>query len=182
MKRHTLIRGLNILGYMALYVQWMWLIMLFIPTIIDSGLLAPPTDEAPTPVVVPPASGSGIEPLYIIGAIVLAVAAFALTVYAIMKSPGVVTDAGEKTTARIANAALPLFTHRKKLSKRRQFQLSLRLQYYLKLILSLLAFLLLFATSLIDSPLPLSVTVTIGLILLPWAMLWFTLAYVFTRR
>lgn len=184
MNRSTFARILNSFGYAALYLQLLWVVILFVPTIVSSHVLAPQATNGsthPLTIDVATAEHSSLGPIVIILTLLVIVGAVLLTAYAVAKGPGTVTTAGEDVTLQVATKLVPIVTHHKKLAKAQRRQLSALLQLGIKLSLSLFAFLLVFTTLLIHTSVPFGASLAIAFILLPWAFLWFSLAHLLRR-
>lgn len=180
--RTSLARFLNTLGYIALYLQYIWVTVLALPWLLEIRTL-PIASPAPEPQPSPAShQAANIDPtLAIIVSCVIAAAVVAIAIYAIYKTPKMATDAGEALTTRATQKLLPIATHHKKISKKARYTLSRRLQLGIKLALAAIGFLLTFGTYLWPSALSPALSVTVGLILLPCTVLWFSLAFIFAR-
>lgn len=179
MKRATIATTFLNLGYLALSLQWLWLIVLLLPALLDSSLIAglsttQPTSPGPTVNTPGPISYA------VAGAAV--VLALAVGSYAMFTGPGYAKRHMEKSTKSIAKLSIPTMTGHKKLTTKRKLVLSKRLEYTVKLVLSVVALVGLFVPVIYSlSPLTMDIVFAVGGYLFVWTMVWFTLDF-FTRQ
>ncbi len=173
---HHLRSTFNFFGYFAIYIQWMWVLALFVPMLAKSDVLKPtPTQSAATASALqlpelPHALTLGLS-------ILITILVIALVVYALMKGPGPAVESVDTATSKLADNIVPLVTHHKKISQKRRAVLNQRLVFIIKIASSFLAFLALFATYAISPSISYGVIFAIGFMLLPWPLVWFSLVY-----
>ncbi len=171
------------LGYTSLYFQWMWALAVFIPVFLNAST----SPEPSLPVVIQPSPNStsidvsGIPaPLIIILSVVLTLFAIVLVVFALKRGPAHTIRQLDTKTDVMATKLSPVFLPAKA-SARRKRTLSRRLSLSMKLSFSLLGFLCLLTSFVVDVPLERGVVFAVGFMLLPWPLVWFSLAYMFDR-
>jgi len=176
MARHSFASVCTTFGYISLTLQWLWLSVLFMPLLLDSTLFtqlsSPP--ETRSDVTVPEL----FTPLSYIVAGIAIVLALGVGLFAAIKAPTVVTKRAEKITYSSAQHFAPKLLHHKKITKKQRRTLNRRVQLAIKLLLSIVAFVGLLGTFLINViPLTPSVIFSVGFFLLPWTLLWFGMSY-----
>lgn len=169
---------MNVLGYFSLSFQLLWTVSVYIPFVLDAEWLNIFT--TPVKYEIEPTVPSEISWLPIVFAALAAVAAVGVGIYALLKTPGIVTTKAEKTTKSLSlNLARPI-AHKQHMSKKRIFILSRRIQLFLKLGLLVTIFVALLPSLLLDTQLPHEVLLVAGAWLLVWPLLWFLLGYALT--
>ena len=179
--RTSISRGFNTLGLISTYVQWVWVVIVCTPSLLASNLLTrdTPTDGSATQESIANSLVESLGPFQAIVGIMIFVIACLFVGFAIKRSSGVMTESTEKVLDSTTDYIMPTITHGKKVSKNKQRQLSVRIKFLIKCSLSLLAFLVLPFTVLLPvRTIDMSLVITIGLILLPWSLIWFMLSHV----
>ena len=126
------------LGYISIFFQWTWTLLLFIYPIITENpeLLLPQHDAA--------SSGGAFEfdsafaPLATIIAIVVTVAIIALTAVVLVRLPKTVGKKAAEVTRATASTVLPAITRHKKITKKKRERLSYQIVLGIKCILIIL--------------------------------------------
>lgn len=124
-------------GYVVCLLQWLWIVILTLPILLDSGWLSsfvipenqlPPAEEIKSETVSPllVAIGGGITILML-----------ALSALIIFKLPSKVVQTGTVITHAAADAIVPLVTHHKRLPAKKTRILTIRVLLYIKLALVL---------------------------------------------
>lgn len=122
--RQILNRGFLALGYMSLTLQWLWILMIGLPPMIESGIfdsLAPTVSEpsAPSP-------SMEFSPALAMIAGVITLIFLVITVIVIIKLPKTISNAGEKVIHQTSEAIIPVITHNKKISAKKKRLLTRR--------------------------------------------------------
>lgn len=122
-------------GYISICVQWTWLaVTLIIPLLSTSPAKdvfmpsAPSTPSNPPAIVLP----DFVQVLFIIGAVIFAVA---ISIYVVIATPKAVGRAGRAVTQTSARAAAKQLSKKRRYSQSTKRQLQLRITLGLKLIL-----------------------------------------------
>ena len=122
-------------GYISICVQWTWLVVtLVIPLLSNSPAKdvfmpsAPSTPSSPPAIVLP----DFVQVLFIIGAVIFAVA---VSIYVVIVAPKTVGRAGRAVTQTSARAATKQLSKKRLYSQSAKRQLQLRITLGLKLIL-----------------------------------------------
>lgn len=132
----TLLRGF---GYFAMVLGWLWLVVIALPPLIDSGVfdtLLPDTEtieeskRPPVPAALSPVAGIAVS--------IVTVIMLLLTFVTLWKLPKTVTKTGDKVVMKSVQTVLPMIQHHKPMPKRRKQLLSQRLAYFIQLGLSIL--------------------------------------------
>ena len=126
------------LGYISIFFQWTWTLLLFIyPIITENPELLLPQDNA--------ASNTGafefdpaFAPLATIIAIVVTVAIIALTAVVLVRLPKTVGKKAAEVTRATASTVLPAITRHKKITKKKRERLSYQIVLGIKCILIIL--------------------------------------------
>lgn len=176
-----LARFFDTLGYIALYIQFAWLLVLALPLLLQLDEATNPKTEQPShsqqvaidSLQVSPTTATVLTVIVILLLVII-------TAYALYKTPKMTADIGESVTSRATSLLMPIATHHKKISKKNRLALSRRLQFYIKISLALFAFFLTFCTYIFASPLSPGVSVTVGFMLMPWTIIWFSIHFAMT--
>ncbi|MFZ1258804.1 MAG: hypothetical protein WAQ25_05030 [Candidatus Saccharimonas sp.] len=144
-KRLIIINSVGALVYMSLLLQAVWAVIIIgYPLIISTDRSwffpsAPSTSPPPTP----------ISPEFspVIGAItaVIAVAFILLTIIVFIRLPKAIGQQGAKATRVASQSLVPMVTQHKKIPKKRFITLDYRLTVAIKIAVSVVCFLVLFA-------------------------------------
>lgn len=182
-KQRLLIQTLGVLGYISCIFQWLWTIVIFLPSLLENEtlkiLLLPPDtsqmpDEAPTLTQEP-------SLFFTIIAIIVTLLVIAVSVYVLLRLPIAIAKAGKTTTTRAARTIVPLVTHHKPLAPKKEKLLTARIIRWLKFIACIMPMLLLSFVLLIDTSLPKNLVVLIGGVLALTSIFWFGLEYLLAK-
>lgn len=124
-------------AYFVCMLQWLWIIILVLPTLIDSGLLAsfaPPRVEKPQVAIVDDTSQS---PLLLITGGIVTLLMIVLTIYILIKFPSKVAQNGSTIAHKAADVIVPVVSHHKPISPKKRRTLTARVLFYVKLALVL---------------------------------------------
>lgn len=135
--RHVVARVLLGFAYISICFQWLWVLALGLPPLIEAGIfdsfttseVAPPTNS---PINDPP------SPLLTIGAGIVTIIFLIITVVVIIKLPKAVAQTGETIVHQTAEVIVPVITHHKKLPAKTKRALTQRLTNLLRSMLVLL--------------------------------------------
>lgn len=167
----------GILGYLSVMLQWLWLTVLLLPSVLENqtvkDIFLP--QEAPKQVV----ETAYQTPSFVLVALAVIITIVILVVTAIVlaRLPATIARVGKKTTDRAAQSIVPAITHHKKLPAKKQRTLSIRVVKYLKFSIVLLPVLLLALGGAIPLSLPNDIALFIGCSLAIGSLLWFSLEY-----
>mgnify|MGYP003296723568 CR=1 FL=1 len=132
--RRVLYRLFLALAYIIISLQWLWVLTLGLPLIIEAGLFDSFAQSAPpTPSV--SESPAEFSPIVAIAAGVVTLVFLALTIVIFFKLPKVITDTGEKIIQQSAEAIVPVITQHKKLPAKKRRIVSRRVTRVLQIIL-----------------------------------------------
>lgn len=126
-KRTSIANAFGALGYISVFFQWTWSLLLFVyPIITENPELLLPQDNA--------ASNTGafefdpaFAPLATIIAIVVTVAIIALTAVVLVRLPKTIGKKAAEVTRATASTVIPAITRHKKISKKKRERLSYRI-------------------------------------------------------
>jgi|GEM_PF-6254891 len=180
MKRTTITSTLLNLGYLALALQWLWFIILMLPALLDSSLITSLSSEH---VSQPRTANDTPSPLSFMFAGMAITFALVIGVYAVYKTPGYAKRHIDSSTKSITKLTLPTVIGHKKISAKKKIILSRRLEFIIRIFLSLLAFIgLLLPLGLSINPLSSDVIFLIGSYLFGWTIFWFAIEYFVNRN
>ncbi len=133
------------LGYFSLLMQWLWLAIVFLPGLLENGtfkaiFLSKPSIDQPIHSTTSTLTDS---PVAMIGVVMITLIMIALTIYVVLKIPGAVAKSGRKITNEVTNVAVPIITHHKKVSAKKQRALTFAISFFVKFCLAAIAYLLL---------------------------------------
>lgn len=178
MGRNKFALGLNTLGYLSLLAQSVWLLIQFMPTLINSETISD-LDAFNAPRDLPVAQ---IPDQLLPGATMFSAFAIALvllaTIYVLIKSPPKLAKRAESSVHESSQHITPKLIKTHQVTKKQRLVLTRRIQLTIKLSLALITFGLLWTVEVLQSPpLPLNIVLIIGGLLLVFSLLWFGLAY-----
>ena len=124
------------LGYMSVILQWLWVVVLYGPALMDTPLkqlFFPPEGE---PIITPPVHEAATQsPLTIALAVGITIIVLAITIYVIIKAPSAVGKTGKKVTHSAAKAVIPVITKHKPIKKEFRRKLTIRITALSKMFL-----------------------------------------------
>ena len=124
-------------GYMMCLLQWLWVMILILPALLESGLitsLLPKVTEHHASQHI--ATGPPSPVLILVGGIVT-ILMLALSVFVLLKFPSTVAKTGTAITHKSADAIVPVVTHHKVLPAKKRRLITGRVLFYIKLLLVL---------------------------------------------
>lgn len=140
--RHYLGRTLLTIAYMALVFEWLWLVIIGLPPVIESGLfdaLSMPVESSQTR----PEPQSDSSPVMIAAVGAMTVIILIVTTVILVKLPHTIMKGGDVIMTQVAEKTLPVITHHKTLPPKKRRELSRRLRLLFELIVSVIPFALL---------------------------------------
>lgn len=155
-------------GYITMLVQWAWLGVVMLPWV-----LGQPIFEAPeaAPVTVRPAqTGEQFSAGSAIMAVGVTVIMIGVTIYILSKLPGYAVAKSSSIVHEAHHIVVPKVTPHTRLSARKKITLSSQTLFIIKLVLSLLPFVGLFAAMKTHPPLGDDIIVIVGLFWLAWSL------------
>lgn len=180
-KRQLIVNTLGTFGYMSLILQWLWVSVLFLPSLFENStvknFLIPPSNAPEAPVIEfhsPPL-------LAIILAVIVTTAVLIITVMVLIRLPATISETGKKATLKSAEAIIPVLTHHRTLPAHKKRQLTIQTIRLIKFVFTLLPFLLLLLTAYVPTSLPDEIVMLVGAFLALGTLLWFSLEYTVAR-
>lgn len=172
----SIVATLGALGYVSCTLQWLWLGILFLPSLLDSqkDLLLPSAAE-PLPAATFDFGGSSLLMTGVGIAVTLIVLVISVVILA--RLPLSIAKTGNKATRGAAEVVLPIVSHHKKLPAKKRRQLAVWIAKVVKLALVIAPVKLLAITFLFEAPLPQDLIFMIGSILAISSIIWFSLEY-----
>ena len=165
-KTSKLVSVLGALGYLSLTMQWLWLVVTLLPWFMSLEIMTTPRT---TPVV---NHGNGDFSWFsLLIALAVLVVVVGLTVYVVAKLPGYIAHESSRVVHAAQDIILPSILRDKKVSKRKKIQISSRVLFSTKLIVSILPYLGLYGAIMTHPPLSDVIILTIGWFLLGWSLL-----------
>ena len=104
------------IAYMSCTLQWLWLILLVLPIILESNALNfflpshQPDVQEPTNIT----RESSLLMLIVAGAVTIVMVV--ISIVALIRMPGAISKQGSKLTQNTSKAIIPVITHHKKLT------------------------------------------------------------------
>lgn len=143
-----IVKMFGALGYLSVFFQWGWALLLYSPLYVGIDFLQP---EAPREPVMAQSSGDPSLALVLFAG-VITLAAIVATIFVFIKIPASTEKAGAKITQSAAKVAIPVITHHKKVSKTRQRILTRRIIVIAKCALVVVPLIAIFPARWIDEP------------------------------
>lgn len=170
------------LSYLAIILEWMWLFILYIPLLLKYHVFD---------WTLPKASSTPSEQFHftfalpsvftlVIASIVTALV-IVITLYILIKIPIEAVKKSHALTTEASEKVVPVLTHHKHISKKQKIELSARIIFYTKLVLIVIAVCTLLPTQFIQTGLPSSIGLFIGIILALFAALTLGLQIILAR-
>lgn len=112
---------------MFIALQWLWVLALGLPIVIETGILdsLTPPQRAEQPIQSSAAGEPSLALAMFAGAVTLVF--LALTIYVLIKLPKTITKTGEKIVHQTSEAVIPVITHHKKIAAKKKRLLSRRI-------------------------------------------------------
>ena len=125
--------GLAVLGYVSCTLQWLWLCVTALPSLLKSGVLDDFIKSEPTEQTVL------ISPLFTTSPITVAFIGFvtlvmlAITIYILFKLPTAIAKTGEVIVHTATESVVPVITHHQKLPAKKKSRLTRKVSFYIQL-------------------------------------------------
>jgi|JI10StandDraft_1071094.scaffolds.fasta_scaffold03201_13 hypothetical protein len=174
----TLIQIVGAIGYIACALEWLWVAVLYMPALLSSGIFVPMEREV-VPVVAQPYHTPSVIDIAIVAGITIIFVA--LSIYLLLKLPGVVTKTASRAVHVSSDFIMPKVVDTKHTTKKRLLVLSARMQLILKFIAALLPPIVITFSSFPDVPLEPAVIWTVMLFVSAWAVGMFGLQWLLAR-
>ena len=157
-------------------MQYGWLLVQFIPFFIGSELFNSMTTRQ---TIQPVEVNESLSLISVTIAFILMAIAIGAGVYAVIKGPAKLSRKADTTTDKAVTIIIPTLTAHKKLTDKQRFELSKLTKLVINISLAIIGFGGLWLVYLLQKPvLDPAITLIVGLFLLPWAILWFSLGYI----
>lgn len=179
--RMTSITVLRFLGYISCALGWLWLAVIGLPPLIDSGAINMLLPSEPTPQpTAPDQTQSGLSPIASLTVGIITLLMLAITFLILWRLPRTVVRGGDKIVEATTETVLPVVTHHKKLPPKRRRELSRRLAFIIQVSATVLPLII---VMLLPTPAVLSreIVVIVGANLAGVGLLFFTAAYVLSK-
>lgn len=166
------------LGYLSIIMQWMWSLALLVPALLENDslktlLLPDAPSERDTQII----QVSGDSILMIVIAVAVTIIVLAVTLVILIRLPITLVRASRKTFDTAVEAALPVVSHHKKITKKRQRALSIRIKRILKLLAVLIPLTPFTFSSFIDFGLDTSIALFVATAFALVSIIWFAMQY-----
>lgn len=125
-------RAFRSTSYVFSVLLWLWLTLLLMPVLIDSGIMEVLIPDSQQPPVVQNSPELPKEMLVAIG-VAVTVIMLVLTVVAIVRMPRDVARSGSKVTHVTTEKIVPVLLHKQKLSQKKKREYSARVLAYVRL-------------------------------------------------
>jgi hypothetical protein len=182
-KQRLLIQTLGILGYISCIFQWLWTVIVFLPSLLENEalkilLLPPDTSQIPEE---PSTLTQEPSLLFTVIAVIVTLIVIAGSAYVLLRLPIAIAKAGKTTTTRAARTIVPLVTHHKPLPPKKEKILTAQIVRLLKFVACIMPMLLLGFILFIDTSLSKDLIVLIGGALALASIFWFSLEYLLAK-
>ncbi len=185
-KSSKVLNILGVLGYIGNFMQWMWVIILYLPSIIESPIFQQILPEGedkpiPEPVISNPAIveiPSVVSVLVLIASILLVGFLIYLMVMSVTRSAA---KAGQMVTHKPAIVVGELVAQKTPLKAKEKRQISANIVFVLKILLALTPLVLILPVSSFAMRVSFEFVIVIGLILAAWTLLSFIVQYIASR-
>ena len=141
--RTVLAKVVAVLAYLSLSFQWLWVLLLSLPMLIDGGafdMMRTTSDEAVvTPIHIEPLAPS---PALTAVLIIVTIMMVALSLFALWRIPKSVVTKTDTVIDRTVETVIPTIIHHKPISKTKRYELGRRLRLTLQLLLAVLPFII----------------------------------------
>lgn len=179
--RVNFVNFLGALGYLACLLQWLWVAMLYMNTIVGSGAWQFLTRPTPTTTVSNEPMVNIPSGLAMIIAVLITFVVLIVTIVIIWRLPRQIAVTGSKITKNTAKRTVPLIYKHKKLPEKQRKKLIERLTWSVKLLLVALPVILTLFSDSINLETSYDIAVTIGLFLAVSSIVWFGAQYISAR-
>lgn len=186
-RKIVLLNFLGSVGYVACLFQWMWTLLIFLPTILESGLFQawfrPVTPAAPEVTNQVTTNSSAAIPGYVALAVLLLGIVVALwALYAVFaKLPRTVARTGEKVTHTVAETITPIITRHIPIPEKQRKEIPELIIVIIKLVIVFMPLCLLLFAHNLSLSMSFELIMVIGVLLFCWAFLFFALQYIASK-
>ncbi len=177
----TVVTALGAFGYISLLLQWLWLVGLYLPMLMRSELRALFIPEPDKTEITHTIAIGGPDILWLIIGIGVTAIVLVVTVIALARLPMAIAKTGNKASEAVAEAALPIITHRQPLPPKKRRRLTARLIGYAKICFALLPLLGLIGLLFTAFDLSSDIVIFLSVFLALGTTIWFTLQYVVAK-
>lgn len=182
-RKVAFLNALGSLGYVACFLQWLWVLLIFLPSIVDSPFFRffVPTGQTEQPVMV---AQTGSVPLFVtVLALIVGICIVVGSMYIIfVKIPHSAAKAGEVVTHRTATAISPIITrHAPPLSAKQRRTLPATIIVSMKLLFVFLPLCLLIFADGLTIAISFDLIILIGVVLFSWAFLLFAVQFALSQ-
>lgn len=180
-RKIVLLNFLGSVGYVACLLQWLWMLLIFLPSMMRSELFKAWFQPVPpsAPVVASQAAGSTTIPGYVaLVVLVLGIVIALWALYAVFaKLPRTVARTGEKVTHTVAETITPIITKHVPLPEKQRRDIPSLTIVIMKLVLVFTPLTLLLFAHGISISMSFELIMFVGIVLFCWAFLFFALQY-----
>lgn len=180
---HPLLNALGFLAYLSCLFQWAFVIIPFLPGVIDSDVFQTfvPSGTPGASVEIQPIQSplpNWLAPV-IVGGITLIV--MVVTVITLARLPRAVGKTGQKLTRTAAEHVVPVVTHHAKLPEKKRRALTARIVFDIKLAVVALPVIILLIVPIPETAIPSQAITFVVALAAGWSLLLFCLQVVFAR-
>lgn len=125
-------------GYVIGSFGWLWLILVLLPGLIQSGALESLVSPAPPPVSQPTAQAEPLSPIVLIAVGIMTLLILIVTIVVLIKVPRTIAQNSDKVVTRAAEQVVPLITHHTPVPQRERKKLTRRIIITLQALFSIL--------------------------------------------
>lgn len=180
--RLTFATILRFLGYISCALGWLWLAVIGLPPLIESGALSvllpdetasqPSASSEPQP---------GLSPVASLAVGLITLLMLLITFWILWRLPRTVVRGGDKIVETTAETVLPVVTHHKKLPQKRRRELGRRLAFVIQVFMTALPLIIVILLP-IPATLSKEIVVVIGTSLAGAGLVSFTGAYLLSKQ
>lgn len=126
-------RSLMAVAYLALVFEWLWLVIIGLPPLIETGVFDTLVNP-PQPIARQDERQEDMSPVVIAAVGAMTVVILGVTVVILIKLPATILKSGDVVMERAAAKTLPVITHHKPLPAKKRRELSRRLRLVFELV------------------------------------------------
>ncbi|HRJ06108.1 MAG TPA: hypothetical protein PK096_00870 [Candidatus Saccharibacteria bacterium] len=122
-------RFLVSVAYLVCTLQWLWLVIIGLPPLIESGILNDFMQINPNQAEQPNRQADDLPPIVVAVVGIVTLVMIVVTIFIMLKLPKAVADTGESVVKVTTRAVLPAVTHHRKLSAKKKRVISRQVMF-----------------------------------------------------
>ena len=122
------------LAYMAVTLQWLWVLTIGLPPLIETGIFESFSPPKQTEQPVAPEM-NGLSPILAVVAGIITLVFLSITIIVLIKLPKTISNTGSTLVHKATEAVIPVITHHQKIPAKKKRELSHRIMIVFQLAL-----------------------------------------------